>query len=214
MSLNKWTILGAAVLAGACAVVACSDDESETSPGSSTSSSGGSSGASSSSGNTSSSSSGSTGGDAGTLYDRLGKKEGIAAAVKAIVEAELADPEIASYFAVVGQGGGPPSAAAIEECIVLQLGNAAGGPEQYPSATSGGYMCRDMKKAHAELGIPAGTFDKFVTIAAGVLTSAKVDAADIATIGGVLNSTKGDVVTDTSRDAGSFQLDASGNSQQ
>ncbi len=51
-----------------------------------------------------------------------------------------------------------------------------------------------MKTAHQTLGIGAGTFDKFVSIAAGVLTDAGVSDDDVATIGAVLNGTKTDIV--------------------
>lgn len=125
-----------------------------------------------------------------TLYQRLGGNEGIASAVDAIVAAELMDPDIAAYFAHAAQYRGAPSAVQIKECLVLQLGAAAGGPEVYPGTVSGGFVCRGMAEAHAHLGIESADFDKFVTIAAGVLTSAGVAPADVAVIGGVLNSTK------------------------
>lgn len=194
-------------------IAACSDDDDGTkSNGGSTSSS--SSGGSSSGATSSSSSSGgstsSSGSTTQSLYDRLGKKAGIAAAVSEVVKAELADPEIASYFLFVGKPGHPPSAAVIEECLVNQLGAAAGGPSSevmYPTTVMG-FTCRDMKTTHAGLGIPAGTFDKFVTIAAGKLKELGVADADITTIGGVLNGTKADVVTDDTRQSGPFNKDA------
>jgi hypothetical protein len=197
-------------------IAACSgdDDGTKSSSGStSSSSSGGSSGAtssSSSSGGSTSSSGGSSGSTTQSLYDRLGKKAGIAAAVSEVVKAELADPEIASYFLFVGKPGHPPSAAVIEECLVNQLGAAAGGPSSevmYPTTVMG-FTCRDMKTTHAGLGIPPGTFDKFVTIAAGKLKELGVADADITTIGGVLNGTKADVVTDDTRQSGPFNKDA------
>lgn len=152
-------------------------------------------------------SSGAGGGSAGTLYDRLGKKDGIAKAVDAIVAEELKDPEIASYFFFQVQmpvTAGHPSAAQIKECLVLQLGNAAGGPEAYPATVSGGFQCRGMTAAHASLGIPSGVFTKFLTIAAGVLKQAGVGDEDIKTVGGVLESTRGQVAQDTTRESGPF----------
>jgi hemoglobin len=137
--------------------------------------------------------------DAGTettLYDRLGGNAGIAGAVDAIVAAELMDPEIAGYFVEAAARPGALSATQIKECLVAQLGNAAGGPEQYPTTVSGGHTCRDMKTSHEGMGIDSAAFDKFVTIAAGVLASAGVAEADIAVVGGVLNSTKADVVSE------------------
>lgn len=136
---------------------------------------------------------------ASTLYDRLGKNAGIKGAVDAIVADELKDPEIAAFFANNdGTKAGHPSAAQIKECLVLQLGMVSGGPEKYPGKVSGDFMCRDMKSAHAGImPISSMTFDKFVTIAAGTLKRLGVADADIATIGGVLNSTKADITTAT-----------------
>jgi truncated hemoglobin YjbI len=123
------------------------------------------------------------------LYERLGSHAGIRKAVDAVVAQELMDPEIAGFFANVGMPG-HPTADQIEECFTNLLGNAAGGPEVYPSMGNG-FACRDMTAAHASLHIPGATFDKFVTIAAGVLKSAGVADADIMTVGSVLNGTKG-----------------------
>lgn len=132
--------------------------------------------------------------DAGTgaLYTRLGGHAGIRNAVNAVVAEELKDPEIASFFANVGTPG-HPTADQIEECFTNLLGKISGGPESYPT-TANGFMCRDMRTAHAALHIPGSTFDKFVVIAAGVLKGAGVADADIATIGGALNGTKTDIV--------------------
>jgi truncated hemoglobin YjbI len=127
-----------------------------------------------------------------TLYDRLGGHSGIRNAVQAVVAAELKDQEIAALFANVGQPG-HPTADQIEECLTDQLGNAAGGPETYPT-TANGWACRDMASAHAGLHIDSTTFDNFVSIAAGVLKSAGVSDADIQTIGGVLNGTETSIV--------------------
>jgi truncated hemoglobin YjbI len=140
---------------------------------------------------------------ASTLYDRLGKNAGIKAAVDAIVADELKDAEIAAFFSMNdGTKAGHPSATQIKECLVLQLGGAAGGPEVYPGKVSGDFMCRDMKAAHSNImPISSATFDKFVTIAAGTLKRLGVADADIATIGTVLNSTKTTITTAAS-DAG------------
>jgi len=141
------------------------------------------------------------------LYGRLGGHDGLVKAVDAIVAEELKDPEIASYFYFQVQKPipqGHPSADQIKECLVAQLGNAAGGPEKYPFATSTGFECRGMTTAHAKLGIPDGVFTKFLTIAAGVLKSAGVSDDDIKTVGGVLDSTRAQVAQDTSRKDGSF----------
>jgi truncated hemoglobin YjbI len=130
-------------------------------------------------------------GSQSTLYSRLGEHAGIRTAVNAVVAAELKDPEIAPLFADVGMPG-HPTADQIEECFTNLLGNAASGPEQYPTMADG-FQCRDMRAAHATLHISGAIFDKFVMIAAGVLKSAGVDDADLQTVGGALNNTKPDV---------------------
>ena len=130
-----------------------------------------------------------------TLYERLGGHDGIKGALGAIVMEELKDPDIASYFAPNLQDANHvPQAGDIIDCFTNLLGKAAGGPEKYPFKTSTGFTCRDMASSHADLHIGGGTFDRFVTIAAGVLKKARVADADIEVIGGVLNGTKTDIV--------------------
>ncbi len=129
-----------------------------------------------------------------TLYFRLHEHAGIKAALTAIVTEELKDPIIASYFSQQANPAHKPSKADILDCFTNLLANAAGGPEEYPFTTDTGFECRDMKTAHQTLGIGAGTFDKFVGIAATVLTDAGVSDDDVATIGDVLNGTKTQIV--------------------
>jgi hypothetical protein len=142
------------------------------------------------------------GADAGTLYTRLGGHAGITTAISAIVNKELTDPDIASFFAPNLQNPNhKPQAGDIEECLVALLGNAAGGPEVYPTTTSTGFTCRSMSDAHAALHIGNGTFDNFVSIAASVLQPS-LSAADLATVGGVLNGTKAAIVDPSAPDGG------------
>jgi len=147
---------------------------------------------------TSSSSTSSSSGGATTLYDRLGKHAGIRSALDAIVQDELADTQVAPFFATVGMPG-HPTADQLTECLTNQLGNAAGGPEAYPGtpAMSKGFQCRSMLTAHAGLNITSPVFDKFVMIAGAKLTALGVAPADITTVAGVLNSTKTQVVQTT-----------------
>ena len=133
-------------------------------------------------------------GGASTLYSRLGGHDGIAAALDAIVTEELKDPIIASYFSQQKSPSHKPTTKDIGECFTNLLGKAAGGPELYPFTTTSGFVCRDMTAAHATLGIGAGTFDKFVTIAGGVLTAANVEPDDVAAVAGVLNGAKTAIV--------------------
>jgi hypothetical protein len=136
------------------------------------------------------------------LYDRLGKKAGITAAVDAIVAEETKDAAIAATFADnLTPKAGHPSVAQIKACLVNQLAAASGGTERYPGvpADSLGWQCRDMQSAHLGISISATLFDKFVTIAGGVLKAKGVSDADVAAVAGVLNSTKSDVVDPAAR---------------
>ena len=82
-----------------------------------------------------------TGGD--SVYAQLGGQAGITTFVDGLVAEELMDPTIAPYFAGLGLGDAP-TAAQLKACLVQQIGNATGGPEQYPTTVNidGGFTCR------------------------------------------------------------------------
>jgi hypothetical protein len=160
----------------------------------------------------------------GTLYARLGGHAGISGAVGAVVTAELANADIASYFFYQGEdctGGtctpsaaqaakahaeGHPTAAQIQECFTDLVGSAAGGPEKYTTPTApvtvdagtaggGAFTCRSIAEAHKALKIDGAVFGEFLMIAGGVLTSAKVCPKDIVTLAGALEGFATAVVT-------------------
>lgn len=142
-----------------------------------------------------------------TLYERLGGHAGIRTAVNAIVGQELMNADIASYFffQAGAPGNGHPTADQIEECFTDLVGNAAGGPELYPTTITtdaGMYTCRSMTAIHAPLLISGGTFDEFVMIAGATLSGAGVSSADVTTLAAALNSTKSVIVTASLADAG------------
>jgi hypothetical protein len=149
-----------------------------------------------------------------TLYARLGGHAGIRAAVDAVVQAELADPDLASYFfnqVATPVPAGHPNVDQLSECFTDQLANAAGGPETYPTTVTddaGSWTCREMTAIHAPLHISGGTFTKFVTIAAGELGTLGVASADISTIGSVLDGTQSAIVDSNLADAGELPYDA------
>jgi hypothetical protein len=149
-----------------------------------------------------------------TLYSRLGGHAGIRAAVDAVVQAELADPDLASYFfnqVATPVPAGHPNVDQLSECFTDQLANAAGGPETYPTTVTddaGSWTCRDMAAIHAPLHISGGTFAKFVTIAAGELGTLGVAPADISTIGSVLDGAQSAIVDSNLGDAGELPYDA------
>ena len=146
-----------------------------------------------------------------TLYARLHGHDGIKAAIAAIVSEEIKDPDIATYFAPnLNNPNHKPQVADIEECLVDLLGQAAGGTETYPTTIDGGFVCRGMDVAHANLHIGNGTFDNFVGIAAAALKTLDVSDTDIATIGGILNGTKAEIVDKAAPDGGPFVGDTDG----
>ena len=155
-------------------------------------------------------------GAATTLYTRLGGHAGIRGALDKVVQAELGDPAIASFFfnqVASPVPAGHPNVDQLTECLTDQLANAAGGPESFPTTVTddaGSFTCRDMATIHQPLQISGGTFDKFVMIAAGELQTLGVAAADIGTIGTVLESTKAEIVDPSLADAGeaAFAADA------
>jgi len=196
--VSRLSLYSLVLLAGVGAtVVACgSDDDSGVASGGSGGKSSAGAAGKSSAGSGGKSSAG-EGGSAGatTLYERLGGHDGIKGAIGAIVTAELADDDIASFFAPnLKDPSHRPTATDIIDCFTALLGNAAGGPEVYPYKTPGNFTCRSMAEAHADLHIGSGTFDHFVTIAAGVLADAGVLPDDIAVVGGVLTGTKTAIV--------------------
>jgi len=207
--VSRLSLYSLVLLAGVgTALVACgSDDDSspasagsggKSSAGAAGKASAGAAGKASGGGGASAAGDSGEGGEGGattTLYERLGGHDGIKGAIGAIVTAELADDDIASFFAPNLQDAThKPTAADIIDCFTALLGNAAGGPEVYPYKTPGGFTCRSMVAAHADLHIGSGTFTHFISIAAGVLAEAGVAAADIGVVGAVLTGTKSDIV--------------------
>ncbi|HEX3770371.1 MAG TPA: hypothetical protein VHV30_05885 [Polyangiaceae bacterium] len=213
-----------------------SSDDSGTDAGSSSgsTSSGSSSGTSSSSsgssgGSSSGSSSGGTEAGTTTLYQTLGGHAGVRAAVHAIVVAELADTDIQTYFFnQVQMNPGHPTATQIEECFTDLVSANIGGTETYPytvgpfddagvnvgdgGAGTGTFTCRDMTAIHAPLKISGGTFDKFVTIAAGVLMGSPYNltstSSAFTTLAGLLTGQKAPIVDPNLADAGAGPFDA------
>jgi hypothetical protein len=154
------------------------------------------------------------GGDASTtLYQRLGGHAGIRTAVDKIIQAELGDPQLASFFVnqvAMPVPAGHPTVGQIAECLTDQLSKAAGGSETYPTTVTEGagtFTCRDMATIHRPFHISGGTFDKFVMIAAGELQSLGVAAGDIQTVGSVLTGARPAVVDPNAADAGEMAFD-------
>ena len=146
----KMWILGVTALTSL-GIAACSSNSSpapaagspaDSGGGSSSSSSGGGTGSGggsgSSGGGTDASSGDSSACSEGTIYTRLGGHAGIRGAVNAIVAAELADPDIVTYFffQTTPPAPGHPTADQIEECFTDIVGAAVSSfpaPQQKPS---------------------------------------------------------------------------------
>lgn len=124
----------------------------------------------------------------GTRYERVGKRDGIAAAVKDIVEGPnglISNPSLAAYFQIRtgSDAGGAPSTAAVMDCLTELLGELAGGPEKYAGHVApGGHVCRPMGPAHAGLSVSQNAFIHFLSITATRLTSRGVPDADVQTL--------------------------------
>jgi hypothetical protein len=153
----------------------------------------------------------------GTVYDRLGGHAGIRALMDSVLQAELGDPLIASYFVNQTSSSvqvGHPTLGQLAECMTDQLGHALAGPDKYPAVISDDssyaqYFCRDVLTAHISLNITGGTFDRFVMIAAGALQAMGVRPGDIQAIGTAFANSREDVVSPGKNDAGPVQYDAS-----
>ena len=120
-----------------------------------------------------------------TLYARLGGKTAISAVVDEFVGRVAADQRINSFFAATAAD--PARLAAFKGKLVDQICQASGGPCEYKG--------KDMKTAHAGMGITGAQFDALVEDLVGALDKFKVAAGDKSTLLGVLGPMKKDIVT-------------------
>jgi truncated hemoglobin YjbI len=126
------------------------------------------------------------------VYARIGKAKGVDAVVTDFLERVTADPKINGYFL-----NSTLDTAHLKDCLVKQIGSATGGPEKYE--------CRNMKDAHAGLGISKQDFDDLVGHLTEALKAAKVEQKDIDTILGVLGPMEVEIVEDSTNDADIYQ---------
>jgi hemoglobin len=120
-----------------------------------------------------------------SLYDRLGGKTSITAVVDEFVGRVAADKRINAMFA--STAGNPARLAAFKAKLVDQICEASGGPCKYTG--------KDMKSAHAGMGITEADFNALVEDLTGALDKFKVAAADKQTLLGVLGPMRKDIVT-------------------
>lgn len=119
-----------------------------------------------------------------SLYDRLGGKKAIAAVVDEFVSRVAADARINRYFAQTAAD--PARLASFKGKLVDQICQATGGPCQYTG--------KDMKTAHAGMGITDADFNALVEDLSGALDKFNVGAKEKSELLGALGSMKPDIV--------------------
>ncbi len=119
-----------------------------------------------------------------SLYDRLGGKKAITAVVDEFVGRVAADTRINSYFAAAAAD--PKHLAAFKMKLVDQICQASGGPCKYTG--------KDMKTAHAGMGISGADFNALVEDLVGALDKFKVGEKEKGELLGALGPMKSDIV--------------------
>lgn len=119
-----------------------------------------------------------------TLYKSLGGKKAIVAVVDDFVGRVAADDRINGFFKQTAAD--PARLAKFKKNLVDQICQAAGGPCKY--------MGKDMKSAHAGMGIGSADFNALVEDLVATLDKFKVKEQDKNALLGVLGPMKGDIV--------------------
>lgn len=115
-----------------------------------------------------------------SLYDRLGGKPAITAVVDDFVANVASDPRINQQFANT-------DIPRLKRLLVEQICAGTGGPCQYTG--------RDMRTAHAELGVSSGEFNALVEDLVRSLNKFKVPAQEQKELLAVLGPMKTAIVT-------------------
>jgi hemoglobin len=119
-----------------------------------------------------------------TLYKSLGGKKAITAVVDDFVGRVAADDRINSFFKATASD--PKRLATFKKNLVDQICEAAGGPCKYKG--------KDMKTAHAGMGIASADFDALVQDLVASLDKFMVKDGDKQALLGVLGPMKKDIV--------------------
>ena len=114
------------------------------------------------------------------LYERLGGNAAITAVVAQFIQNVGADRRINGFFATTDLGR-------LQVLLVEQIGEATGGPEKYTG--------RDMKTAHAGLGITVADFNALVEDLVMALDQFKVPEREKNELLGLLGPMQADIVT-------------------
>jgi hemoglobin len=119
-----------------------------------------------------------------SLYKNLGGKAAITAVVDEFVARVAADARINAFFAATAAD--PKRLAGFKAKLVAQICEASGGPCKYKG--------KNMKQAHAGMGVQDAHFNALVEDLVGALDKFKVAEADKAALLGVLGPMKSDIV--------------------
>ena len=119
-----------------------------------------------------------------TLYQRLGERKAIVAVVDDFVNNCATDKRINAFFAVTAKDAA--RLAKFKGNLVDQICEASGGPCKYTG--------KDMKTAHAGMGISAADFDALVEDLVKTLNKFKIADADQKALLGVLGPMKAQIV--------------------
>jgi hemoglobin len=119
-----------------------------------------------------------------SLYTRLGGKTAITAVVDEFVARVAADTRINAFFTATASD--PKRLAKFKMNLVDQICEASGGPCKYKG--------KDMKTAHAGMGIGGGDFNALVEDLVGALDKFKVGPTEKDQLLGALGPMKKDIV--------------------
>jgi hemoglobin len=115
-----------------------------------------------------------------SIYQTLGREQGVRAAVDDFYRRVLADPQLASYFDGVDM-------ARLRGHQARLLVQVTGGPA--------GYRGRDLAAAHEALGITPADFERVVEHLATTLADLGVDEGTVGQVGTALAAYRDDIVT-------------------
>ncbi|MCG8416357.1 MAG: hypothetical protein MJE77_00275 [Proteobacteria bacterium] len=133
-----------------------------------------------------------------TVYQALGEEAGIRAVVEDFVAEVLNDNRINGYF--LNQDA--ISGTKLIDCLVLQIGDATGGPQDYDADDSG---CRSMKESHEGLGISKQDFDAMIEDLVKVFRAKDVNPTYVNAVVDIVSRTEGDIVEDADNNKTIYQ---------
>jgi len=119
-----------------------------------------------------------------TLYQRLGGKKAITAVVDEFVGRVAGDARINGFFK--DTAADPTRLVSFKMKLVDQICQASGGPCKYTG--------KDMKSAHAGMGVSSGDFTALVEDLVGALDKFKVGEKEKGELLGALGPMKSDIV--------------------